>query len=279
MPSLGKPLNLNKPATTQNAFHGTQTTPTPTAAKTEPEARMTHQEAMRKAAKLLRLATSSNPNEAAAAAAKAQEIMDRYKLSGDSLNLEGNAPEEKVIHCPQDPLERDANARWKGFLAVSISKANQCQVYATSGTYCLIGRPSDMQAVRYLYAWLVQEVQRLTDAHCVGCGRTYRNNFSIGCTETIGEKLREQRKQTVEAVKAEAFGNEKALVLVQNSLAKIAKQEQDVEQYARSVLKIRKGRTSRTTYDHSARQAGREAGKSINIASRTSLGGGNLRLS
>lgn len=67
---------------------------------------MTH-EALAKAAKLLRLAQSSNPHEASLAAAKAQDIMDRFKLSGADIQLDGSKPAENVMHCPQDPRAGD----------------------------------------------------------------------------------------------------------------------------------------------------------------------------
>jgi hypothetical protein len=49
---------------------------------------MTYEEALRKAAACLRLSKSSNQAEAALAAAKAQEIMDKYQISAEVLKLD-----------------------------------------------------------------------------------------------------------------------------------------------------------------------------------------------
>jgi hypothetical protein len=239
---------------------------------------MTHAEALAKAAKLLRLAKSSNPHEAALAAAKAQDIMDRFKLSGADITLDSSAPAEKVMHCPQDPLDRDGAARWKGQLAMAVAKLNQCKVYADPARgYCLIGRPSDMDAVRYLYAWLTQEIERLAASHCAGCGRTYWNNFRLGAVETVSARLRESARETVAVVKQEAAqsvaaGNAMALVLVEKSLATIEAQVREVEDYGKRVLHLRSRSRSGSNYNSDARAAGRRAGQSINIGNRAALG-------
>lgn len=65
---------------------------------------------------------------------------------------------------------------------------------------------------------------------------------------------------------------------MQNSLAKIERQEREVDEYGKTVLRLRKGSSSRTTFNSTARQAGREAGKSIHIGNRATLGGGHKRL-
>ena len=245
---------------------------------------MTHNEALAKAAKLLRLAQSANPHEAALAAAKAQDIMDRFKLSGADIALDGSAPVENVIHCPQDPLDTDGSARWKGQLGMVIAKLNQCKLYAGPDGYCLIGRPSDMNAVRYLYAWLTKEIDRLAAKGCAGCGRTYWNNFRLGAVETVTARLSAAARETVASVKVEAAaasasaGNTLALALVEKSLATIEKQTQEVEDYGKKVLRLRSRSRSGSRFDSNARAQGRIAGGQISIGARGALGS-SLRLS
>lgn len=261
-------------------------TQTQTEAGTAKVASMTHAEALTKAAKLLRLAQSDNPAEAALAMSKAQEIMDRFKLTGADIALDGATPVESVKHFAQDPLDIDGSARWKGQLGMVIARQNQCKLYGGSGGYCLIGRASDVQTVRYLYGWMTREIERLAARDCAGCGRTYWNNFRLGAVETVCAKLKAAAAATVATVTAEAqasdtiTGGGMALALVHKSLAVIAAQEKEVDDYGKKVLHLRSRCGSRSAYNSSAREAGRRAGGEINIRpSAGSLRGGSLRLS
>lgn len=240
---------------------------------------MTHEQALAKVAKLLRLAQSDNPHEAALASSRAQEIMDRFKLSGGDINLDGpQKPREEVRHFP-DPLDIDGSARWKGQLGVVIAKQNQCKLYADHGLK-LIGRASDVQTVRYLYAWMVSEIERLAKRDCAGNGRTWFNNFRLGAVETVCKKLRESAARTVEAVKQEAWqSGAGAIVLVEKSLAVIQQQERECEDYGKRVLHLRARSASRTNYNASAREAGRKAGGEIRIGgARAGLNSGTKQL-
>lgn len=246
---------------------------------------MTHAEAIAKVAKLLRLAQSNNPHEAALAASRAQEIMDRFKLQGGDISLDGEAkPNEPVQHFVHDPLDVDGSALWKGRLGVTIAKQNQCKLYKSGGTTCLIGRASDVNAVRYIYAWLVREIDRLAERDCKGCGRTYWNNFRHGAVETVCNRLRASAKEVVSAVRAEAVAKDSAIIgshalmIVEKSLATIAQQEKEVEDYGREKLNLRKASASRTQFHSGARDAGRRAGGEVRMGNHGALSGGYKRL-
>lgn len=167
---------------------------------------MNHNEALEKAKKLLRLSQSSNPHEAALAASRAQEIIDRFKIEKFTLEFDeaAPAPDEPIHNFAGDPLDNSGKAdTWKIRLAQMIAKQNQCKLYLNRGI-CLIGRPSDAAAVRYLFAWLSREIERLAQDHCAGYGRNYFNNFRIGAAETVATRLQEQAEATRQAVRAEA---------------------------------------------------------------------------
>lgn len=244
---------------------------------------MSHAEALSKAAKLLRLAQSDNPHEAALAAARAQEIMDRFKLTGNDLVDAGNAPQsnEPVQHFAADPLDTRTD-RWRGQLAVAVAGANQCKAYRPSSGFALIGRASDVMACHYIYGWLTREIERLAETHCAGNGRTYWNNFRLGAVEAVSRKLRESAKQTVATVQTEARAcgdNGRALAVVAQSLAVIEQHKKEVEDYGKNVLKLRAGSSSRTNYNPSAREAGRKAWATISIGgARGSLNGSTRQL-
>jgi hypothetical protein len=231
---------------------------------------MTHEEAMAKAVKLMRLATSSNPNEAALAASRAQEIIDRYKLGALALDYDGAAAQEPIRDFGFDPLDADErkHASWRSRLASCVAKSNQCKVYLKGygGGIAVVGRPSDVSAVRYLFAWLKREVEALAKRDCAGCGKVYANNYRAGVVETVGKRLAEQRKGTQAAVVAEASaeGNPLALVRVQSAVARVERQLAEVEDWSKKNLRLRTTCSS-ARHDPSAREAGRQAGHEVRI--------------
>ena len=118
---------------------------------------MTLNEALEKAAKLLRLATSTNPHEAALAASRAQEIMDRFKLSADAVNGAGGEikSEEPIRDFASDPLDAGRKLdRWRGQLAMAIAAVNQAKVYRGHGGLSLsVARPTFRACVISTLGW------------------------------------------------------------------------------------------------------------------------------
>lgn len=198
---------------------------------------MTHTEAIEKAVKLLRLAQSSNPHEAALAASRAQEIMDRHKLEGLSADYDTDKkqPDEPVQDFKADLMDPGTKTEtWKSRLASAVAKVNECKIYIrvtrkgppsydkVSG-FAIVGRASDAQTVRYIYSWLSREIDRIADEKCAGYGRTFYNNFRIGAVESV------TARETEATMKHEAVGNSMALVRVNNAIAKRQEQKFEVE--------------------------------------------------
>lgn len=227
---------------------------------------MNMNEAIEKAAKLLRLATSSNPHEAALAAARAQEIIDRYKLNIDGLNTEAEPESAEPVrdYGSADPVDNTRDV-WRGILIVGICSANDCKAYKSGPALCLIGRPADVQTVRYMYGYLTRQIEHMTAISCRGSSRTYWNNFRHGMVETIINRLKEQRAATVTAAKQEAqqAQNAGALVRIDRALIRMEATRREVEQVAER-LHLR-SRSSRTTYNNEARARGREAGQRVGL--------------
>jgi hypothetical protein len=230
---------------------------------------MTHQEATIKAVKLLRLAQSSNENEAALAMSRAQELIDRHKLTNLSLDLDTENPPEDIINFTHDPLDEGSAARatWRWRLALGIASTNQCKLYGYGKRLILVGRPSDATAVRYLYGWMVREIERLAAAKCAGCGRTFWNNFRIGAANAVRDRLVEHQQETFAAVKneaaAESQGSTLALVRVNNAIAKLDKRMDEVRDWTKKNIKLVKVTRSQGRNDPTARELGYAAGKTI----------------
>lgn len=123
--------------------------------------------------KLRRLATSSNVHEAAAAAAAADRLIQEHGLQEAQLEAEGKAPGEKPS------LETEPVAAWTGLtpawqmaLGGLLCNHYECACYRENikrdgrrvESLRIVGRPSDVATVRYMFAWLVLEIERLAQA-------------------------------------------------------------------------------------------------------------------
>lgn len=240
---------------------------------------MTIDQAIDKARKLLALATSDNPNEAAQAAARAQEILDRHEITQAMLEVDDEDGEEVENFADKGaPLESAGSiATWKACLARSVSEANQCKVFTSRATgkrtIEIIGRPSDVQKVRYLFAYLTHETDRLVKRDARGCGRTWANNYRHGVVDTLSKALKATRAKVAVDMRA-AADNSLALVRIDNALAKLDERTAAVELYAKANLRLRMGSSS-SRGNKGARERGREAGKEIKIGgARGALGSG-----
>ena len=247
---------------------------------------MTQEAILNKVRKLLRLADKAGtPEEAASAAAMAQRLIAEHQLSTAMLSLDTDTPaepDEDIVDFgarPGGALDADYSARWHGTLAVIVAAANGCKPYRTGKTLHLIGRPSDADSVRYMYAFLRRQVDEISDRDGRGMGITWRNNFRTGMVETIGRRLQAAQRQVFDEARAAAVQTDDtratstALVRVNTAIARVEQRKASVDTWAKSNMKLRTVSSSGGRYDPSARAMGREAGN------RVDLGGGRQALS
>jgi len=201
---------------------------------------MNLQEAIEKAAKLLRLATSPNVNEAALAAAKAQEIIDKYRLDVNDIDFDANTKREDSEPVKDfgynDPLDApDAKQFAKEMISLAnlISYHNQTYVsYRKLSTYHIeiriVGRPADVQTTRYLYGFYKLQVLEMVKRMCVGNSPTYKGQFIMGVIDAIREKLRVQFDLTVKSARDSAADNSLALVRVNKAVSRLEDRRKEV---------------------------------------------------
>lgn len=218
-----------------------------------------------KVAKLLRLAKSSNPHEAALAAARAQEMIDRYNLSEIALEEAEQRPEEAKAW--DEPLFAARSlTSWQKRLAVVLSQHNQCKVVTcslsrTERAIKIVGTATDVLLVREMFRWCAQEVESLAYQHR-GNGGVWLNNYRIGVTDGIADQLEKQKAATREQLKAESST---ALVCIQRSLAvQLQKAAATEAAVAKAFPRLRKEYSS-VRPNYSARQQGRAAGQRMNL--------------
>lgn len=177
--------------------------------------------------KLLRLKTSSNVNEAAAAAAIADRLIQEHGLTEAQFNAEQGRADDEPFESP------DAFTGWSGpvpewalRLSVVVCKHYDCASYfvreGRKKEVRIIGRVDDVAAARFMYSWLLPEVERLTQESCVlpgtsqriPRGRTFLNSFRHGAVKGISDALAASKAQV------HARATSTALMVVGNRLAR-----------------------------------------------------------
>lgn len=233
---------------------------------------MTYDEALRKAISCLKLAKSANQHESALAAAKAQEIIDRYELSVEDINAGGESKDkdEAILDYGDEAPLQDccgADTKWTLCLAVAIANLNACRIYYTSyitssSRVKIVGRVSDVQTVRYIFGWLEQEVRRLSKQECAGYPRKYQSEFRMGVVDTIRVKLQQQRRDTIRNVQSEAV-NPMALMRIQQSIARLEAKGSAVDQWMKDNLELRQAKSRAVKVNLNARVHGQLAGTQV----------------
>lgn len=221
-----------------------------------------------KVRKLLALAegAGATPGESAAAAARAAEILERYKLSLSELDIETDA----------EPVGKDAEMYrgggslpgWIRMLAHICAKSCGCSTYLSwtpmgrSRRICLVGRKSDTEVATYMFCYLRREIDRLAiEARDWGelRGSVSLNNFRIGACYTIGKRLSVVRDETRRESTSTA-------------IAKVEKLDAKVEAVVKS-MKLRTAKKPKVTPDASARRLGMQAAERIELHSGKALEG------
>lgn len=222
--------------------------------------------------KLLKLAESSNVNEAAAAAAKAQELMDRFEI--EAAVLAETTPDT----APAEPVETfgdfDSGGRvesWRSALLHALCMANACKAYRYRArairqtSLKVIGRRTDVQTVRYMYQAMVSLVEGLADAQR-GRGRGFIASFKMGAAHAICARIKESKEETRRAVYQEAAqAGTQALMRVDNAMSVLKERQDAIQRYMASTnLRLKNGAASRVG-NSSGYSQGYAAGKAANI--------------
>lgn len=210
--------------------------------------------------KLLALAGSPNPHEAALAAQRAQALVSRHRLERWVAAESAEAEDPDPITLGRDePLEVARKTRkWKAHLASVLADANGCRAWidtrARKQALCVVGRKRDRDVVRALWDGLVKRVQWASATAGEGQDRAWHDAFRIGLAEQIGQKLRAGVREVVSAA------DRHALAVVDPAIAvHRAALERFVEQH------LRPGRGRRLLVDAEGLAAGRAVGARFDV--------------
>lgn len=143
--------------------------------------------------KLLALATSSNENEATAAAEKASLLLAQYNLSLADL---GKDEEFEITEGTVENTPRFVT--WKMILLSGIAEANSCSAMRTnySGDMKLVGPSISLIVCQHLYEYLSNAIERRVKYRKGnGRGLAYLNAFRVGCATRLSQRLLAQKEE------------------------------------------------------------------------------------
>lgn len=162
--------------------------------------------------RLRNLARSSNIHEARAAAAKADELLQRYRLD------EAAVTSEPVEHR-QGPLFRSRSKRrklgWRGQLAATLGQLYGCFIFSFPdvieregeaihrGTEVrLVGLPDDLRIVREMFGWLSKEIETIADRQQLV--RPDYEAFALGAVLGVQHAIEQRRREDAAAARSSA---------------------------------------------------------------------------
>ena len=216
--------------------------------------------------KLLALATSDNPHEAALAASRASDLLLKHNLSMAEVEATTGKQTEEYVKDTSFAGGKKQEYNWRSYLMNHVAIHNFTKLVRTLSTasFNLIGKPSNIEVSKYLFEYLATEVVRLaTQEWKQHKGKTYssaqkwKRDFSDAAVAEIGATLKEIRRQ--EQTEAGTM----ALVVVSDKALK--------EAVTRFIGRTTPGRTRFSYRDTTASAAGAEAGRGIQI--RQGIGG------
>lgn len=211
--------------------------------------------------KLLALAESPNVHEAAAAASRAQALIEAHRLQS-VLDAEEREQADPVTDGSEAPLESTKRLRkWKIVLAQGLAQANGCVAYTAKvgkreQALRVAGREADRLAVHALWDWLVKQIEWLSATEGAGRDRAWHDGFRIGAAEVVGDRLASVAAAQKQALRATV--DPAALVKLEPALAV---RQQQVDRYVEQELNLRPGRSLRVVA--SAYLEGQRAGGQV----------------
>lgn len=261
---------------------------------------MSIQGVIEKVQKLRKLARSTNEHEAAAAAAAADRLIQEHGLVEAQLQAEGKVEAEPVTEDQEGlTVWRGRAPTWQRQLASGFTRHYDCAAYlawdyrnrAPDGRpgmrHNLVGRASDVAAVKYMFGWLSVEIERLAQER-KGNGRSWLDSFRRGAVQGVLNKLYESKKAArgeVEARVAVASAIDPGTKAGAGLVLYDRRREEAVEamkamheDVAERMKRSRGGRSFASPSSHDGYSAGREAGRSIHVGAAVGSGKGTKAL-
>lgn len=241
--------------------------------------------------KLLELSKSTNEHEAAAAAARAADLMRKHEIDQAVLaaSAPGETPPEEII---TDGIgkEQGKSTSWRVLIGQGVAAATGCRQWSAGGRMNAMGTQSAVGTWNYLCQYLAREVDRLADEAWDGptghlarangsysvSARSWKNAFRVGAAQVIRTRLIEQarsnaasRRADVTAAAAAAIdpttglppSSTQALAIIDRDAARVTAEYEAMAKRERFVTRKIGQVSSAGGY-----AAGREAGETVNLS-------------
>jgi len=210
--------------------------------------------------------------EAEAAANAAERLISKYQLDEVVLNgqLWGSGTAREELTEAEQPLwEGKSTKVWLTMLANGLCIDHGCalicqRVRGESVTFRFAGNKTDMELVRYLFAWLSVEIDRLARRER---GAAAINAFRVGATVGVLRAMKGARQQEV----AETSRQSAQMVLVDRAAQAMT------YLVAKAGGRVKKG-SGPSLHDRSAYERGKTAGANMTTRHGLVAGHGHLAL-
>jgi hypothetical protein len=230
-----------------------------------------------KVRKLLELSKSGNVNEASSAAARAQELMSKYNIEEAALAVESGEEDGPIEVEDLHVFESAKLQNWRGILSQAISRANGCSTYSSMCAIpvnnkferraCtkIVGPRAAADLVRYMYAYICSEVERLAKeiGKTQSTGRSWHHSFKLGAAIEIAGRISQSARDERTRAVQQAQSSGTALVRVNSALARLDERREAVAARCKEIG-LRAGGSVRSS-NSAAYEAGRAAGAGIAI--------------
>ena len=232
--------------------------------------------------KLLALSASSNENEAAMAAEKAQAMLAEHNLSMQDVKAsDGDDMMKDVII---DNTIVTSSHPWRRPLGLAVARLYFCTYYYTTtrgkstNTHSFVGADHNVMVAVVMFKYLLETIDRLARKGALNVPKSEQSPYRVAFRSACCVRLCQRIYQRIEAAKRGEIVGEtgKALVLAslydrtQHMLDKFLEQE---------VGKMRTGRTRlATTIHQKGGSEGYQAGNTIGIDDQVAGAGRHRRI-
>ncbi len=211
--------------------------------------------------KVRALTESSVPGEAAAAAAKLQEILLKYNLEMEDIEDDSPGVDDRYV---KEELELGVTSgnmiNWRRILLSGIARSLMCAAFGYQGTptMVIVGQKHNIEMVRHFYDYLSSEISRLADVTWEEArsrtrehGRSWKSSFYNGAVDIVVQRLEGKYQQV-----SQQSNHTQALVL---------KNEQGLDNAVGNLIgRVRKN-TVRLRHSKAGYSRGARAGKRVNL--------------
>lgn len=232
--------------------------------------------------KLLSLSKSDNEHEAANAAAAAAGLMAQHQISVATLGEDDDAFVDATLGSYTIDSSCRRKVPWKADLAFGVASSFGCKYHYSGASLCMVGRSSDVDAVKYIYMYLVREINRLAEESWEGytfaewdTPKAYKGAFRTGASITVRKRLHDSRKENLEKEKQGAD------VLKCQAIIRVEKNDEAIEKFYEQYAEdnnFKNFKSQGTIGSIDGLNAGKKAGNNINLGNNKGLNGGSNKL-